>query len=360
MVDPTLQHQSVIVAQPPREIKNRSIKPCSTDKHVMGKFLFLDENSTYFVVRFRWLMITPPYFAWFCFHPIWKPVSLGIIIPKLSEHVESWSHQPIADTKLVSGICQVQLRVTLDLCIRIPWHRKTALGQTSGPTATTRHPALLAKKGKQNRDRRSCSGTSATLSVSILLPSAISSAMLGAPWHLQFLHWRSCNLHGIVFSESISHVSLLGPWNYPIPWNCWNSMPSGAFRYFATFDFATFRIGQTDWHRRSGGLLCCFLVIFPRGLLWGYQNYQRQEDINDFFLASRLNSNHLIVEISMALGGIRRYWLWILCVSGWNLVSQHGSTNPCDLSRVKNWKDHWILLLAEIQLLWPTRNLLMF
>jgi hypothetical protein len=62
----------------------------------------------------------------------------------------------------------------------------------------------------------------------------------------------------------------------------------------------------------------------------------------------------------MALGGIRRYWLWILCVSGWNLVSQHGSTNPCDLSRVKNWKDHWILLLAEIQLLWPTRNLLMF
>ena len=178
-----------------------------------------------------------------------------------------------------------------------------------------------------------------------------------AVWHLQFLHWRSCNLHGIVFSESISHVSLLGPWNYPIPWNCWNSMPSGAFRYFATFDFATFRIGQTDWHRRSGGLLCCFLVIFPRGLVWGYQ---RQEDINDFFVASRLNSNHLIVEISMALGGIRRYWLWILCVSGWNLVSQHGSTNPCDLSRVKNWKDHWILLLAEIQLLWPTRNLLMF
>ena len=111
-----------------------------------------------------------------------------------------------------------------------------------------------------------------------------------AVWHLQFLHWRSCNLHGIAFSESISHMSLLGPWNYPIPWNCWNSMPSGSFRYFATFDFATFRIGQTDWHRRSGGLLCCFLVIFPRGLLWGYQNYQRQEDINDFFLASHLGS----------------------------------------------------------------------
>ena len=79
-------------------------------------------------------------------------------------------------------MCQVQLRVTLDLCIRIPWRRKTALGQTSGPSATTRHPALLAKKGKQNRNRRSCSGTSATLSVSILLPSAISSAMLRAPW----------------------------------------------------------------------------------------------------------------------------------------------------------------------------------
>ena len=32
-----------------------------------------------------------------------------------------------------------------------------------------------------------------------------------AVWHLQFLHWRSCNLHGIAFSESISHMSLLGP-----------------------------------------------------------------------------------------------------------------------------------------------------
>ena len=156
----------------------------------MGKFLFLDENSTYFVVRFRWLMIILPYFSWFCFHPIWKPVSLGIIIPKLSEHVESWSHKPIADTKLVSGIFVISWLDKNHVSSAARSHFGSLHPNSLAPKnssrsniwATTRHPALLAKKGKQNRDRRSCSGTSATLSVSILLPSAISSEMLRAPW----------------------------------------------------------------------------------------------------------------------------------------------------------------------------------
>ena len=176
-------------------------------------------------------------------------------------------------------MCQVQLRVTLDLCNPNSLAPKNSSRSNIWAVHNKTSCAACKKREAESKQTK----LQRNLCNFICLHSASfgnfqrNVAGTVAVWHLQFLHWRSCSLHGIVFSESISHVSLLGPWNYPIPWNCWNSMPSGSFRYFATFDFATFRIRQTDWHRRSGGLLCCFLGIFPRGLLWGYQNYQRQK-----------------------------------------------------------------------------------